>query len=91
MVVILRGSQLSVMTDLFYGCKMTCRMPFVQEFLSKQSETFFRQPAIHIPSMLNYIQESLQWARIHVRWTLNDWTPVLFTDESRFRVDFTDR
>ena len=24
-------------------------------------------------------------------WVLNDWTPILFTDESRFCVDFTDR
>ena len=33
----------------------------------------------------------LAWARDHVTWTQNDWTPVLFTDESRFCVDFTDR
>ena len=33
----------------------------------------------------------LAWARDHVTWTQNDWVPVLFTDESRFCVDFTDR
>ena len=33
----------------------------------------------------------LAWARDHVNWTQNDWAPVLFTDESRFCVDFTDR
>ena len=33
----------------------------------------------------------LAWARDHVTWTQNDWAPVLFTDESRFCVDFTDR
>ena len=33
----------------------------------------------------------LTWARDHVTWTQNDWAPVLFTDESRFCVDFTDR
>ena len=33
----------------------------------------------------------LAWARDHVSWTQNDWAPVLFTDESRFCVDFTDR
>ena len=33
----------------------------------------------------------LAWARDHVTWTQNDWAPVLFTDESRFSVDFTDR
>ena len=33
----------------------------------------------------------LAWARDHVTWTQNEWAPVLFTDESRFCVDFTDR
>ena len=33
----------------------------------------------------------LAWARDHVTWTQNDWAPVLFTDESRFCVDFNDR
>ena len=33
----------------------------------------------------------LAWARDHVTWTQNDSAPVLFTDESRFCVDFTDR
>ena len=31
------------------------------------------------------------WARDHVNWTQNDWASVLFTDESRFCVDFTNR
>ena len=30
------------------------------------------------------------WARDHVNWHLRHWTPVLFTDESRFCVDFQD-
>ena len=33
----------------------------------------------------------LAWARDHVTWTQNEGAPVLFTDESRFCVDFTDR
>ena len=33
----------------------------------------------------------LTWVRDHVTWTQNDWALVLFTDESRFCVDFTDR
>ena len=37
------------------------------------------------------MQMCLAWARDHVTWTQNDWAPVLFTDESRFCVDFTDR
>ena len=47
--------------------------------------------AIRIPLTQRHIQDLLQWAQIHVTWTVNDWTPVLFTDESRFCVDFTDR
>ena len=50
-----------------------------------------RRPAIRIPLTRNHIQHRLNWAREHVGWTLNDWTPVLFTDESKFCVDFTDR
>ena len=33
----------------------------------------------------------LAGAQDHVTWTQNDWAPVLFTDESRFCVDFIDR
>ena len=37
------------------------------------------------------MQDRLDFARIYVRWTIRDWTPVLFTDESRFFLNFTDR
>ena len=37
------------------------------------------------------MQDWLDFARNHVRWTIRDWTQVLFTDESRFCLDFTDR
>ena len=37
------------------------------------------------------MQDLIDFARIHVRWTIRDWTPVLFTDESRFCLDFTDK
>ncbi|KAH3832857.1 hypothetical protein DPMN_106153 [Dreissena polymorpha] len=41
--------------------------------------------------MRNHIQACLQWAQDQITWSLNDWTPVLFIDESIFCVDFTDR
>ena len=44
-----------------------------------------RRPAIRVPLTRYHIT----WD--HVTWTQNDWAPVLFTDESRFCVDFTDR
>ena len=37
------------------------------------------------------MQIRLAWAWDHVTWTQNDWAAVLFTNESRFCVDFTDR
>ena len=49
-----------------------------------------RRPAIRVPLTV-HVQMPLAWARDHVTWTQNDWAPVLFTDESRFCVDFTDR
>ena len=50
-----------------------------------------RRPAIRIPFTSYYIQERLDWACQHVGWALNDWTPVLFMDESKFCIDFNDR
>ena len=50
-----------------------------------------RRPTIRVPLTRYHVQMRLAWARDHVTWTQNDWAPVLFTDESRFCVDFTDR
>ena len=50
-----------------------------------------RRPAIRVPLTRYHVQMRLAWARDHATWTQNDWAPVLFTDESRFCVDFTDR
>ena len=49
-----------------------------------------RSPAIRVPLTRQHVQDWLDFARTHVRWTIRDWTPVLFTDESRFCLDFTD-
>ena len=50
-----------------------------------------RRPAICVPLTKKHVQERLHFASTHVRWTIRDWTPVLFTDESRFCLYFTDR
>ena len=50
-----------------------------------------RPPAIRVPLTRYHVQMCLVWVRDHVTWTQNDWAPALFTDESRFCVDFTDR
>ena len=49
-----------------------------------------RRPAIPIPLTRQHVQDRLDFARTHVRWTIHDLTPVQFT-ESRFCFDFTDR
>ena len=37
-----------------------------------------RRPAIRIPLTRHHVQERLEWARDHVTWALNDWTPICF-------------
>ena len=49
------------------------------------------KPAMHIPLTRQHVQDWLDFTRIHLRWTIRDWTTVLFTDESRFCLEFTDR
>ena len=50
-----------------------------------------RRPCIRIPLTRNHRRVRYEWAMDHVHWTLGDWRPVLFTDESRYCIDFTDR
>ena len=49
------------------------------------------RPAMHVQFMRQHVQDWFDFARIQVRWTIRDWTPVVFTDESRFCLDFSDR
>ena len=57
----------------------------------RQSGLWSRGACIRI--LLNRLdkQARLNWAHDHVNWTDNDWDPVLFTDESIYCFDFTDR
>ena len=53
-----------------------------------------RRPCIRVPLTSLRRQARLEWARDHVslvRSTRQNWKFVLFTDESRFCLDFTDR
>ena len=50
-----------------------------------------RRPAVRVPLTRQHVQDRLDFARTHVRWTIRAWTPVLFTDESRFCLDFADK
>jgi transposase len=47
-------------------------------------------PAVRPNLIPRHRTARLQWARNHANWQLRHWTPVLFTDESRFSLDFHD-
>ena len=49
-----------------------------------------RRPAIPLPLTRQHVQDRLDFARTYMRWTIPDWTSVLFSDKSRFCLDFTD-
>ena len=50
-----------------------------------------QEDCIRVPVTRRHPQARLEWAREHVRWTKQNWRPVLFTDESRFCLDIRDR
>src|ERR1700729_3476231 len=49
-----------------------------------------RHPAIRPQLLPRHRQARLQWARHHLRFTINHWRYVLFTDESRFALSVAD-
>lgn len=50
-----------------------------------------RRPAVRVPLSRAHKLAHLQWAREHSKMTQNEWGTVLFTNESRFCVNFLDR
>ena len=48
------------------------------------------RPYVGVPLSPRHRQDRLNWTRAHQRWTRRQWNEVLFTDESRFNVDFND-
>ena len=57
----------------------------------RQSGLRSRRACIRIPLTRLHKQAHLHWTQDHVNFTENDWDPVLFTDESWYCLDFTDR
>lgn len=49
-----------------------------------------RRPVVRVPLLRRHHEHRLDWTGQHLRWTNQDWSNVLFTDESRFCVDFQD-
>lgn len=50
-----------------------------------------RRPYVGISLTRRHVELRMNWATAHRRWTQRQWNNVLFTDESRFCVDFADR
>lgn len=49
-----------------------------------------RRPLTAVPLTQRHRQTRIAWANTHRRWIQRQWNEVLFTDESRFNVDFAD-
>ncbi|GFX96848.1 transposable element Tcb2 transposase [Trichonephila clavipes] len=47
---------------------------------------YARRPVVCVPLTRQYRTARLQWCREHHNWTEQDWTCVLFSDESRFSL-----
>lgn len=49
-----------------------------------------RRPYVGIPLTAEHARNRVNWATIHRRWRQGQWNNVLFSDESRFCVQFAD-
>ena len=49
-----------------------------------------RRPAIRPTLLLRYRAARLTWCRRYLRFRIQDWANILFTDESRFHLDSSD-
>lgn len=50
-----------------------------------------RRPAVHPLLTELHRHNRMNWARQHLRWNAEQWSEVLFTDESKFELDACDR
>ena len=49
-----------------------------------------RRPAVRLPLTQHHRQARMRWCRLHQRWTRQQWSTILFTDESRFSLSQND-
>ena len=49
-----------------------------------------RRPAVRVPITPVHRRARVDWCREHQRWNRQQWSRVLFTDESRFTLQFND-
>lgn len=50
-----------------------------------------RRPQVVLPLKARHRRERLAWCTQRRRWNVNQWSHVMFSDESRFTLDFLDR
>ena len=79
-----------LLTDLQNASGVNISTPTIRSRLD-EGNLRSRRPCIRILLTPNHRRVRYEWPMDHVRWTLGDWRPVLFTDESRYCLDFTDR
>lgn len=48
------------------------------------------RPLVRIPLTQEHRRLRLNWSRVHINWDVDIWRNVIFTDESRFVLDFAD-
>ena len=49
-----------------------------------------RRPSVRTPLTERHRRASREWCRRHVQWTRQQWSRVVFSDESRFNLRFHD-
>ena len=49
-----------------------------------------RRPLVRVPLTQRHRRACLNWARAHLAWTRQQWSRVVFTDESRFDLQAAD-
>lgn len=70
------------------ACNVTCSVRTVYRRLLK-SKLRSHKPLVRIPLSPHHRQLRLQWCRDHLGWN-NEWRNIMFTDESRYVLDFND-
>ena len=49
-----------------------------------------RRPYVGVPLTVGHKHARLNWTTAHRRWTRRHWNEIVFTDESRFNLKFSD-
>ena len=67
----------------------TCSVRTAYRRLAEAGLKSYR-PVVRIPLTSEHRRRRVDWCRRHANWTDNTWKRVLWSDESRFTIDFHD-